>query len=74
MSTEVLSVRVKRELKEEAERLGIDVRSVVERALEEEIRRVRKLKFKSLVEEMLKSVNMTAEEWVEAVKESRLER
>jgi hypothetical protein len=31
MSTEVLSVRVKRELKEEALRLGIDVRSVNER-------------------------------------------
>jgi len=74
MSTEVLSVRVRRELKEEAERLGIDVRSVVERALEEEIRRVRKLRFKSLLEEILKSVDMTAEEWVEAVRESRLER
>jgi len=74
MSTEVLSVRVRRELKEEAERLGIDVRSVVERALEEEIRRVRKLRFKSLLEETLKSVDITAEEWVEAVRESRLER
>ena len=74
MSTEVLSVRVRRELKEEAERLGIDIRSVVERALEEEIRRVRKLRFKSLLEEMLKSVDITAEEWVEAVRESRLER
>ena len=29
----VLSVRVRRELKEEAERLGIDVRSVVELSL-----------------------------------------
>jgi len=74
MSTEVLSVRVRRELKEEAERLGIDIRSVVERVLEEEIRRVRKLRFKSLLEEMLKSVDITAEEWVEAVRESRLER
>jgi len=74
MSTEVLSVRVRRELKEEAERLGIDIRSVVERALEEEIRRVRKLRFKSLLEEMLKSVDITAEEWVEAVRKSRLER
>ena len=69
MSMGVLSVRVRRELKEEAERLGIDV----ERSLEE-IRRVRKLRFKSLLEEMLKSVDMTAEEWVEAIRESRLER
>jgi len=34
MSTVVLSVRVRRGLKEEAERLGIDVRKVVESSLE----------------------------------------
>ncbi|ADM27744.1 conserved hypothetical protein [Ignisphaera aggregans DSM 17230] len=74
MSTEVLSVRIRRELKEEAERLGIDVKSVVERALEAEIRRVRKQRFKALLDEGLKSIGLTAEEWVEAVRETRLER
>jgi len=74
MSTEVLSVRVRRELKEEAEKLGVDVKSVVERALEAEIRRVKRLRFRALLEEMLRNVDMTTEEWVEAVKESRSER
>jgi len=74
MSTEVLSVRVRREFKEEVEKLGIDVGSVVEKALEAEIYRVKKQRLKSLLEEMLKNIGMTAEEWVEAVKGSRLER
>jgi hypothetical protein len=33
MSTVVLPVRVRREVREEIERLGVDVRSVVEKAL-----------------------------------------
>jgi len=74
MSTDVLSVRIRRDLKEEAERLGIDVKSVVEKALEAEIRRVKKQRFKALLEEGLKSISLTAEEWVKAVKETRLER
>lgn len=73
MST-VLSVRVRRELKEEAERLGIDLRRVVERALEEEIRRVRAERFKGVLERGLKAIDLTPEEWVKAVKESRRER
>ncbi|MGC8608061.1 MAG: DUF4145 domain-containing protein [Vulcanisaeta sp.] len=36
-STVVLTVRVRRELKERAEQLGINIREVVERALEEAI-------------------------------------
>ncbi|RLG86223.1 MAG: DUF4145 domain-containing protein [Thermoprotei archaeon] len=74
MSTAVLSVRVRRELKEEAERLGIDIRSVVERALEEEIARARLARFERIVDEALRSMDMTADDWVRAVKESRLER
>lgn len=73
MSTEVLSVRVRRELKEEALRLGIDVRSVIERALEEEVRRAKKEKFRELLEEALKGCDITVEEWVRAVKETRRE-
>ena len=74
MSTVVLSVRVRRDLKEEAERLGIDIRAVVERALEEEIRRVRLSRFKRLLDEALDAMNVTAEEWVQAVRETRSER
>jgi len=50
------------------------VKSVVEKALEAEIRRVKKQRFKALLEEGLKNINLTAEEWVKAVKESKLEK
>jgi post-segregation antitoxin (ccd killing protein) len=70
----VLSVRIKKELKEEAERLGIDIRRVVERALEEEIERVKMERLKALIEEALKYMNVSVNEWVKTVKESRYER
>jgi post-segregation antitoxin (ccd killing protein) len=70
----VLSVRVRRELKEEAERLGINIREVVERALEEEIRRVKMERLKMVIGEALKAMDVGVEEWVEAIRESRLER
>ena len=69
MSTVVLSVRVRRELKEEAERLGIDLRETVERALEEEIRRMKKL-----IGEALVSMDLDVEEWVKTVREMRIKR
>jgi len=70
----VLSVRVRRELREEAERLGINIREVVERALEEEIRRVKMERLKTVIGEALKAMDVGVEEWVEAIRESRLER
>lgn len=73
MSTVVLSVRIRRELKEEVERLGIDVRSVVERALEEEIRRVKISRFKRLLDEAMKAMDVSIKEWVETVREVRAE-
>lgn len=74
MSTAVLSVRVRRELKEEAERLGIDVRALVERALEEEIRRVKLSRLRELLDEAFKAMDLPPEEWVRAVREARTER
>ncbi|BES82404.1 type II toxin-antitoxin system CcdA family antitoxin [Pyrodictium abyssi] len=74
MSTVVLSVRVRRELKEEAERLGIDLRAVVEKALEEEIRRARMHRLRRLIDEALDAMDLTVEEWVQAVRETRKER
>jgi post-segregation antitoxin (ccd killing protein) len=74
MTSVVLSVRVRRELKEEAERLGINIREVVERALEEEIRRVKMERLKMVIGEALKAMDVGVEEWVEAIRESRLER
>lgn len=74
MSTAVLSIRIRRELKEEAERLGIDIRAVVEKALEEEIQRAKLARFRRVVEEALKSMDIPVDEWVRAVKEARFER
>ena len=75
LSTAVLSMRVNRRLKEEeAERLGIDVRSVVEKALEEEIRRARMERFKKLLREALEAIDVSEEEWVRTVREIREER
>ncbi len=74
MSTTVLSIRIRRELKEEAERLGIDIRAVVEKALEEEIRRAKLAKFRRVIEEALKSMDIPIDEWVRTVKETRFER
>jgi len=74
VSTVVLSVRVRRDLKEEAERLGIDLRAVVEKALEEEIRRARMHRLRRLVDEALDAMDLTVEEWVRAVRETRKER
>ena len=74
MSRVVLSIRIQRRLKEEAEKLGIDIRAVVEKALEDEIRRAKFMRFKKLVEEALKNIDTTVEEWIKTVKEIRIER
>jgi len=71
LSTVVLSVRIGRELKEEVERLGIDVRSVVERALREEVLKKRRERFRKILENALKDMDISVEEWVRAVRESR---
>lgn len=74
MSTEVLSIRIRRELKEDVVKLGINVKAVVERALEEEVRRVKKERFRRALEKALNSMDMSVEDWVKAVREIREER
>jgi len=74
LSTAVVSVRVRRELKEQAERLGINLREVVERALEEEIRRARRERLRQLIDKALGGMELGVEDWVRSVRESRLER
>jgi len=44
---------------------------VVGRALEEEVRRKRRERFRKLLEEALRGCDVTVEEWVEAVREAR---
>lgn len=74
MSTTVISVRVRKELKEEAIKLGINLKEAVERALEEEIRRAKMERMRKLIDEALKSMDLDEEEWAKSVKETRLER
>ena len=74
LSTDVLSVRIRKQLKDEAKKLGIDLRRVVEKALEEEIKRVKKEYLKKVVDEGLDSIKASIDEWVRAVKESRSKR
>ena len=74
MSTTVISVRVRKELKEEAIKLGINLKEAVERALEEEIRRAKMERMRKLIDEALRSMDLNEEEWAKSVKETRLER
>ena len=73
METEVLSVRVKKGLKDEAERMGIDVKAAVEGLLEELVEE-KKAKAKRRAEELRRAMgNVTVEEWVKDIKETRRE-
>ena len=71
-STVVLSVRVRRGLKEEAERLGIDVGKVVEEALERAVVEVKRRRFEVLFRRLGEELSgIGEEEWVRLVRESR---
>jgi len=71
----VISVRVRRKLKEEVEELGLDVRSIVEEALEKEVAKRRLQRLRQLVNESLEDMKQVApSDWVEAVREARRER
>jgi post-segregation antitoxin (ccd killing protein) len=71
---QLTSVRVRKELKEEAIKLGINLKEAVERALEEEIRRAKMERMRKLIDEALRSMDLKKEEWAKSVKETRLER
>jgi len=71
----VISVRIKKDLKQEAQELGINIRDVLEKALSEELERKRREEFKNVVQEVLKCMgNIEVEEFSKAIKESRRER
>lgn len=72
METEVLSIRVKKQLKDEAERLGVDVKAAVEQLLEELVAE-KKAKAKERARELRKLMHVTVEEWIKDVKETRQE-
>ena len=73
--SDVISVRVKKGLKEKAEELGINIRDVVEKALEKAVEEKEKEELKKLasdIKQLMKDVS--EEEWVEAIRRSRDER
>jgi hypothetical protein len=70
--TEVLSVRVKKSLKLEAEKLGIDLRLAVEKTLEELVEE-KKTNAKRIAKELRELMDVKAEEWIEDVRATRQE-
>jgi len=73
--SDVISVRVSRELKRKAEELGINFREVIERALddairEKEIEETREIAMK--IKELMRDVS--EEDWIRNIRESRMER
>jgi len=75
MMSAVVSVRVKRELKEEAERLGIDLRRLVEETLKKEVERRRRARFEEAIDTIVQGMNaVSEEEFVKVVREWRRKR
>ena len=73
METEVLSVRVKKSLKDEAEKMGIDVKAAVEGLLEDLVAE-KKAKAQKRAEDLRRAMGgVTVEEWIADVKETRRE-
>lgn len=73
--SDVISVRVRKDLKRRAEELGIDIRGVLEEALEKAIKEKEREEIISLsrrIRELMS--NVTEEDWVKDVKETRNER
>lgn len=66
-------MRVRKRLKEEAKELGIDIRRVVEKALEEEIARIKMEKLKRIIDDFSRSSNLTVDGWIKSVREIREE-
>ena len=70
--TEVLSVRVKKSLKDEAEKLGVDLKAAVEQTLEQLVAEKKK-KAQKVAKELSSLMDVKAEEWVNDVKATRHE-
>ena len=70
MTTEVLSVRIKKSLKDEAKKLGVDLKVVVEELLEELVAE-KKAKAQQIAKELSDLMDVKPEEWVNDVKATR---
>ena len=67
-----MSVRVKKSLKEEAEKLGVDVKAAVEATLEELVAE-KKTRAQKIAKELSDLMDVTPEEWTNDVKATRQE-
>jgi len=75
MSSDVISVRVRRDVKEEAFRLGIDMRKIVEEALEEAVKEQREKRIRRVIGNIKQGMEGVSErQWVRVVRESRKKR
>jgi hypothetical protein len=70
--TEVLSVRVKKSLKQEAEKLGVDLKLAVEKTLEDLVAE-KKTKAQQMAKELRDLMDVKPEEWVDDVRATRQE-
>jgi len=70
--TEVLSLRVKKSLKDEAEKLGVDLKVAVEELLEELVAE-KKTKAQKVAKELSNLMEVKPEEWINDVKATRQE-
>jgi len=72
VKTEVLSVRVKKSLKDEAEKLGVDLKVAVEGLLEELVAE-KKAEAQKIAKELGDLMDVKPEEWVDDVRATRHE-
>jgi hypothetical protein len=70
VTTEVLSVRVKKNLKDEAEKLWVDLRAEVENLLEQLVAE-KKAKAQQIAKDLREAMVVTPEEWAEDVRATR---
>ena len=67
-----ISARIKKELKEEMDKLGIKPSEIIRKAIEENIKKRKKEILKKKLEEVEGILNkIDEEEWVSAIRESR---
>ena len=70
--TEVLSIRVRKNLKDEADKLGVDLKAALEKLLEELVAE-RKARAQEVAKELHNLMDVKPEEWVNDIRTTRHE-
>jgi len=70
VTTEVLSIRVKKNLKHEAEKLGVDIKAEVENLLGQLVAE-KKAKAQQIAKDLREAMDVTPEEWAVDVRATR---